>query len=102
MGTAIGTFSVSCADPCGETTHVLIEVDYENHPWVWGVAVDQGHGDVIQHLRHPVEKYLEEVDNESTFYLQPKPTYSVSAEATAKAIMEDIAQFLEEADVEGS
>lgn len=84
------SLNVQCSDDCDSDFHILIENDYENHAFAWGAAVGS-HKHAIQYIRPVVEEYLQDIDNESTFFLQPSDLHSVGG--MVRKIQAEIDEF---------
>jgi len=86
MQTEVGKLHIYCTDNCNDNWHAVIEVDYGGAPMVHGTSM--GHHQVIKVLEPVIKEYLEEVDNESTFFIMPAhlmPIYNL-----AKHLQEEI------------
>lgn len=65
-----GALNISCATDCPELQHILLETDYEGYAVAYAPVVGS-HEWALTLLRSAVTRYLDVVDGESTFFLQP-------------------------------
>lgn len=90
---ANGEFVVMCSVDCEDRLHILIERDYEGFPYAWQMIVGD-HEDIVEKLKLPIENYLETVDSDSAFSLQPGTLDVV--ELVVHKILSDIKQAEED------
>lgn len=70
LGYVPGALNIMCPENCDSKQHVLIETDYEHSAYVWQVVIGDDHNTTADAIQLPVANFLEEVDDESTFFLQ--------------------------------
>lgn len=86
-------FENNCASNCTETKHLLIERDYENNPYAW-MEVIGPHDELVDAINIPIGAYIDIVDDESRFYLQPLKEGTI--DDLAGQIVQEVAQAEEE------
>lgn len=67
-----GVLNIECGENCLENRHLLIELDYERSPYLWGILINR-HQSFEPQLKAACDDYLTKIDDESTFFLIPLP-----------------------------